>query len=353
MSLCVAVEVSRKHKKLMAEWRSFSASIGNALSRTKQSLDAQSLVSSMDCIGRESKCFTDTVMKCVWSFVEDYLLTSHEVNFCYLSLGILGRLYSVYRSRLHRMAAVRKMLFLALHREANSKEYLCIYWNDFSSFKWPHSVQQCVCSISASANGMWPDRGALDFSQFGADTIDSKEMDVLIQRLHSRCFDSPQITESVEDTVNTRTRSENGKNLIGAVLGKRKSENDNVRESAPRKKRKREGPSDSTALSRKLDKLKAEMERYGHRRKPRFKGIGIERVQESEKMDYGDIKKWKSRKDGKGRSREKQKSLFQSPSIGIKSTFDLMDSVGGNQSFTPYKKAAKNKKRSTASKGPM
>ncbi len=93
------MEVSRKHKKIIKNWDTFSSSISKNIRKNNVNSKIAAIIFNIDNLGRDTKLFTDIIMKCVGSFICEYVLSGHDVNFCYLTTALLSRLYSLYCSR--------------------------------------------------------------------------------------------------------------------------------------------------------------------------------------------------------------------------------------------------------------
>ena len=227
------VEVSRKHKRIASKWKSFSASIQNNISKNSIDSKVQSIISYIDNVGRDTKSFADIIIKCVGSFINEYILSGHDINFCYLTIGILGRLYSLYSSRTSQMAQTRRALFLFEHK-TKAVNYSVIYWNDLNLFNWPK--QMIDCDICASAKDKIYQRNSTNLNQFDEDTlssIDAKEMEGIIKQIYcdnygfAKCVNSTdQETNQIDKKPNVKSKKHKSGNDRNKVIGtKRKIEN--------------------------------------------------------------------------------------------------------------------------------
>eukprot|EP01084_Bolivina_argentea_P040250 74392_1 len=161
-------EVSRKHKQIIKKWNTFSCSICNNIRKNNMNAKVSSIILSIDNIGKDTKLFIDIIMKCVGSFICEYVLSGHDVNFCYLTIAILSRLYSLYCSKLSQMAQTRKILFI-FYKNINPINYQTIYWNDFNLFIWPNKVINCNITNSININNI----NKMKWNQFDQNTLAS------------------------------------------------------------------------------------------------------------------------------------------------------------------------------------
>ena len=97
------------------------------------------LIDLLDSNGKNINYFMDIIIKCLNSFIEEYLISFHDMQFCYLVIGILGRFYVLYLYYLNKMEHIRWMLYNKYH---NTNINDTIYWNDFNTnqFMFPHKI---------------------------------------------------------------------------------------------------------------------------------------------------------------------------------------------------------------------
>ncbi len=231
--------LSRKHKLIFKKCNEFSSSISKNIFKNNINAKVSSIILFIDNIGKDTKLLIDIIMKCVGSFICEYVLSGHDVNFCYLTIAILSRLYSLYCSRLSQMAQTRKILFI-FYKNINANNYQTIYWNDFNLFIWPNKVMNCNIINSININRI----NKMTWNQFDDNTLKSinvKEMDMIIKQIFSNNYETQRIKDFVnhdsdiameldmkcEKIMVTKLIDSNNSNKHNYIVGQKRKLNDN------------------------------------------------------------------------------------------------------------------------------